>query len=153
MYKNVIRCTTYTRYTKGTKYMRYIRYSQCTRCIKCKRYTRYIYKMYKIYKIYKIYEMYKIYKMYKIYEIYEEGMKKYKKDGKYPNQYSFYNRARNRLLAKDLSFWGDNKNTREPTLAIWPSWKLNSTFDLKWLGPAAKKHFQPLSTTWSYSSI
>ena len=61
-----------------------------------------MYKIYKIYKIYIIYEIYEIYKIYKMYKIYEEDIRKYRTDGRYPSQYNFYNRAKNRQLAGDF---------------------------------------------------
>ena len=54
-------------------------------------------------------------------------MRKYKIDGRYPSQYSFYNGARSRQLAGDLSPWCNSRNTGEPALAVWPCWKLNNT--------------------------
>ena len=57
-----------------------------------------------------------MYEMYKMYEMYEESMRRYKIDERYPSQYGFYNGARNRLLAGDLS--PQCKRAGEPALVV-----------------------------------
>lgn len=43
--------------------------------------------------------------MYKINKIYEENIKKYKTDRKYSSQYSFYNEAKSRQFAGNISLY------------------------------------------------
>ena len=62
---------------------------------------RRMYKMYKMYEMYEMYEMYRCMRHTKC----AKDMRKYKTDGRYSSQYGFYNGAKSRQLAGDLSLW------------------------------------------------
>ena len=78
-------------------------------------------------------------------------MKKYKTNGRYPSQFDFYNGAKRRQLAKDLS--SRCKERREACIGSLISLKIeqpliptscsSNTFDPWWLSLAAQKYFGP----------